>query len=972
MDHRQTLKCSYVNIQSLRNKTLEVREFINDNNLDILCVTETWLKDSDSSVVNECCPSTHTFYGRQRQEKRGGGVGAFLAGSLKHVKIIDQIRVNSFEYLQIVFKNRNEWVMMLVIYRSPSSSPDAFFQEFDILLESLDLITYKTFICGDFNFWMEDRSLYNVKKMNDLLDAHGLRNNIKDATANTGHALDMIIDDNNHNKIGNIRIDKECVLSPVHMIINFDLKYTRLRYKKKILYRDKKDFSPESFIEEIIGTITNRLNEQCQHNSNRIKSDCIDCKVEVMSAETEREYDSRCPWREKIITIVDNSPWFDGEIALLKRDKKRLENRWNRQRTEETKIDYIIVKRRYNLLLKKKKADYYKNKIDKAGTDMKKIYAVLDNLIGKTNKRPLPEGLSDQVLAGKFMEFFNSKIENIASSFSVTERLRDYNIPVISDEDKLEKFEMLTMDTLNKIICKTKKTYCLLDPVPIAEIIQAENFESYKSLTLSVINDSISSCIFPHIEKRGIIKPTLKGNLDKQELCSYRPVTNLSYMSKLIEYSLKDQLIEHLRRVRALPECQSAYRSFHSTETSITAVICDAIQMLDEKKSGILMLLDLSAAFDTVVHSLLIEDLQEIGIGGDALLLLRDYLSNRRYKVQVGNETSDEETLKRGVPQGSVLGPLLFCIYTRELEIILRRFGVKFMMYADDTQIYLSFSGIENTKRIIEEIVKTIKDWMNYKKLKLNENKTEFLFVARKDDDTGTEFRSMKINNEEINFKECVRDLGVLIDSNLTFEQQINEVVRKSGYCLRNIAHIKKYIDESSLKKLVINGVITRLDYCNSVYQALPNTRLHKLQMILNRSARLIKGLSPRDRITPALMDLHWLPIKARIKYKLCVLTYQTLLTGEPGYLKSKLIVMEPVNTVNTRRATQGFLVEPRVTSSLGFRGFKSAAPRVFNGLPLEVKGCDNVKLFKKKLKTFLFNDCYCMESKTITLQYEC
>ena len=174
------------------------------------------------------------------------------------------------------------------------------------------------------------------------------------------------------------------------------------------------------------------------------------------------------------------------------------------------------------------------------------------------------------------------------------------------------------------------------------------------------------------------------------------------------------------------------------------------------------------------------------------------------------------------------------------------------------------------------------------------------------------------------------------------------------------------------MKKLILNGVISRIDYCNSIYYGLPNMKLHRLQMIMNRSVRILEGLSPRQRITPALIRLHWLPIKARVIYKICLLAQQALLEGEPEYLNSKLEVMQPVNNINTRRANLGYLVEPRFQSNLGARAFSVAAPRLLNRLPVELRSLEDIKCFKKRLKTFLFEDCYCLETESINDDYKC
>ena len=202
---------------------------------------------------------------------------------------------------------------------------------------------------------------------------------------------------------------------------------------------------------------------------------------------------------------------------------------------------------------------------------------------------------------------------------------------------------------------------------------------------------------------------------------------------------------------------------------------------------------------------------------------------------------------------------------------------------------------------------------------------------------------------------------------------QINNIIRIANYHLRNIAFIRKYLDEDSTKKLVCNCVINRIDYCNSIYYNLPNFQLNKLQKLLNRAARLVKGVSRRDRITPVLIELHWLPIKARIKYKICVLTHQTIIMEKPEYLRNLITIRQPTegNGVDTRLNTDGRkLLEPRCNSNIGFRAYRSAAPRLYNTLPYEIRSLNSLVAFKKKLKTFLFTDCYDLMDKSITTGY--
>ena len=202
----------------------------------------------------------------------------------------------------------------------------------------------------------------------------------------------------------------------------------------------------------------------------------------------------------------------------------------------------------------------------------------------------------------------------------------------------------------------------------------------------------------------------------------------------MLEAVILDQLMKFLIDKGIMHDTQSAYRGMYSTETVMCSIVNDLTLHMDEGKCSIVLLLDASAAFDTVEHELLLEDLYNIGIRNSALELLKDYLKNRTFQVQIGKSFSRPKKLERGVPQGSVLGPVLFCIYTLELSLLLEKHDISFKLYADDTQLYFVLDDLKNVQDKIDRIMQDIKDWMNRKQLKLNEKKTECLVVGRECD----------------------------------------------------------------------------------------------------------------------------------------------------------------------------------------------------------------------------------------------
>ena len=966
MDSSQnSLSCGLVNIQSVNNKTIEVRNLINEKKFDIFCITETWLQTLNTTVIKEMTPPTHTFLHVPRAT-RGGGVGIFLHKSFSHVRTVKHITTNNFEYMSVHFKLSNNDFSFTIIYRPPSSCVEEFLEQFGDFLEKIDASTHKAVILGDFNFHMDLPNNTNTKKFNDLLESFGLANYVNPATANTGHTLDLVICNSENPLVCNITVADNCCLTSIHKLVTFTMHYSKQKLLKNITFRNKSNFSPTSFIDVATEKIGHSLETPCTHADLLSKSDCIECLVEVYHDICSSEYDVSCPLVNKTIVVVDRSPWFNGDTLRKKREVRKKERIWRRTKSDTARREYSSANFQYNTLIRETKIAYYKNKINGAGSDQTKLYRILNDLSKPPEMNRYPDGHTDQQLADKFLEVFKSKVENITLSFENHESDIPYSPPTTRSASLLSRFETITLDDLKIVIRKTKKTHCDLDPFPISLIVDSDNFSDFLKLLLIIVNSSITNRKFPSSEKIAFIIPLLKAAMSHLDFLSYRPISNLSFLSKVLENVMLIQLVTHLVNSNNWPDEQSAYKELYSTETTICSVVNDLLNIMDDGKCAILILLDLSAAFDTVVHDHLIADLCSIGVTDHALEYIKDYLSNRKYCVRIGTSTSSYALLDRGVPQGSVLGPILFNIYTIGLTKVLRALGVGFKMYADDTQFYFSITNVATTSDKLTTIMSSIKQWMSRKQLKLNIDKTQYMLIGKKHDLRNLNNTQLLVDGSPIELVDSVKDLGIKVDSCLSFSSQISNIVKQTAYHLRNIAFIRKYLDEESMKKLTYNCVISRIDYCNSIYYKLPNYQLRKLQNMLNRAARLVRGTPRRDHISPVLIDLHWLPIKARIVYKICTLAFNALRTNRPAYLRQLLVVHSPGGSAATRLHTDGHkLVEPRCLTNNGLRSFKAAAPRLFNKLPYEIRSTDTLHKFKRQLKTYLFALSYDVEDKT-------
>ena len=384
---------------------------------------------------------------------------------------------------------------------------------------------------------------------------------------------------------------------------------------------------------------------------------------------------------------------------------------------------------------------------------------------------------------------------------------------------------------------------------------------------------------------------------------------------------------------------------------------------MERQQVTALAALDLSAAFDTVDHGVLVKLLNsKFGLSGNALLWFKTYLSPRSAEVHINKSRSQPRALNFSVPQGSICGPVLYTAYASTLQEYINSSGINLLGYADDHTAYDSFSAnnLESAHIIIKNLEKTlvdINDWMNLNRLKLNPTKTEFILFGSKNQLAKCDTESLQVVNSTVEKSSVIKYLGCNMDDQLNFKEFISSKCRTISYNLLQIKQIRSYLTFESCVQLVQSLITSHLDYANSVLYGTPEVTIRRLQILQNRAAKLVLRLQHRDSSTKALKKLHWLPVRCRVNFKIACIVYKCLNDGDsPEYLKQMLQIRNSNYNIRSISTEAKTLVVPSVKrKTFASRSFAVSGPEVWNSLPVSIRNICDFKSFKRKLKTHYF-----------------
>jgi hypothetical protein len=741
---------------------------------------------------------------------------------------------------------------------------------------------------------MDEPNRSEVQKFSKITSEAGFTQHITVPTHRDGHILDLLLSRSEDNLITEWNVcDK---LMSDHFFVSCNLQRKKpqpMKLERK--FRNYKDMDMCVFIQDL----EHELADNIPSNTN-----CNDL-VAFYEESVTRVLDKHCPVNTRMCSVRPRMPWYNQTIHEARRIRRRSENKWRKSRLEVDKQIFLEKKAEVDRMINQAKSGYFKNQLFSAVS--KKQFNVLNTLLNYSSKiLPTTDSLGN--LANRFASFFIEKVkkirknldsqvsakQNVTNEVSGSEETLQEGIS-LSDVRKLVELRPVNEEEVLVLLKKLSNKCCSLDPVPTWLV--KGNPSCFVPFMTNVINVSFKSGCFPDPLKEAIVSPVIKKqNLEPNILQNYRPISNIKVLAKIVEMAAASRLTEHLNSNSLTEKFQSAYKPLHSTESALLRVKNDFIAAIDNHQAVLLVMLDLSAAFDTIDHNIFVNRLKQVfDISGTALNWFSSYLRERKNRVCISGVSSATHIMEFGFPQGSIMGPIGYSMYTHPVGKILRDNNISYHIYADDTQLYVSFDprtpgAYDAALNKLQTCIAQIKDWMLCNKLQLNQSKTEFFVASSSRSSSRFCNMTLQLGDIELTPSKSLRNLGVIFDPALNMTKQVSSIIQCVNYHLRNISRIRRHLDKDTCKLAVQSLIFSRIDYGNALLLGATEKDLTRLQRLQNRAARLIHLVGRDHHSVPLLHQLHWLPIRMRIQFKILVYVYKCRHSLAPEYLNELIL----------------------------------------------------------------------------------
>lgn len=907
------LTCFHLNIRSARNKDDELSIFLNEFafEFDVIMLTETWYTN-DFEVYRR--DGYKTFF-LNRSNKRGGGVAILMKNSLS-CDIIPQFSFLSdhIECLTLITQNH----VFAVMYRPPDSSISAFFSHIDKFLSYVNDNQLKLILGGDFNIDISKPSTMQIQLLS-AISSNGHEIATTTATRVTVHTA-TLIDFFISNIIGSSTLSGVlcCDISdhfPIYMLVR-----STLRRKSKTVFPIKTQRVTPSALDAFHCSISN-----CAWES-------------VFSAETANEaYEEfmvifkriyQQHFKETIIKRFNKTrkPWINSDCLKMIKRKKKLFKKFLKTKSMDDLAIFKQYRNKLNNILKSEKNAFLLQQFQTEHCDgSARVWKKLNTLLnrGKTSPCVTELNMNGRCIREKELaEHFSIFLKDVVKG---KPRNQNHVCSAITPNNHSIFLQPTSESEICTIYSSFKNSRARdIDNIQITPIKYV--VKVIAPVLAYVYNLSLSTGQFPKCMQNSKVILLFKGG-DKNDMSNYRPISILPVFSKGLEKIMYNRIEIFSRKHKLLCSSQYGFLKGKSTETALLAQKEIILKAFENKNTCVGVFIDFSKAFDRINHQTLLEKLELYGIRGLPLQLLNSYLEHRNQCVTIENYVSSFQKITTGVPQGSILGPLLFLFYINDIVTIDK--NPKYIIYADDTSLFFQGKDVQLLQPVINKALQSLQIWSEANSLLINSRKTKAIIFHSKGH-ACPRYISLSIGDSNIEIVDTIKTLGVFFHKNMSWDTHVNYLITSVSKCVGILAKCRHFLPVR-IKLIIYNALImSHVNYCFLVWGSTTQANTNKLHLLQKKAIRNIANAEYSAHTEPLFIRFNLLPIHKLYDYFLA-LRYKTSIHNNQSSFTDLLQLKVNIPMYNIRN--QEYWSIPFCRTEYGRQMLCYAVPHLLNKL---------------------------------------
>ena len=933
------IKLAHVNSCSIPKHLHEIEKII--RLFDILGTCETFISSNTPKTAFDI--PGYNFFHVDRFMASRGGVGVYVNSEYpaRPIKLpVDLVQP------EMIFVEVTVGVVKIavgVIYKSPLIP----YTVFAAIHENIAFITSKyqhCIILGDMNIDHLKTDSSPLRFFNSYFTEPFAFSQIVDEptriTNSSSTLIDLMLTTNSENVKVHGVVDTPGISDHCLTFMAYSLKKPKFK-PKMVTRRDFRNFDEKKFVSD--------MENAPWGNILAVDDDDIDNKVTIFENIHRDIIDKHCPFRTFRVTRPA-TPWFSENIRNLMDERDKYKNKFNQDKKPETELIFKTLRNNVSHAVRQAKIKMFNDKINTKMKDSRQFHKALKNfnVVESSCNNENNCNFDPNLLNSSFVKNNNAKVNDDLVTDEVNEILKKSVRPQFS-------FTEVSEDQVIKMVRTIKTNASGIDCISAFFLKLGIEYSVYAFTNL--INTSILYKKFPSRWKSALVKPLPKNN-SPSSVSDYRPISLLPAFSKVVEKLMAKQMIEYLKDTNYFDNLQSAYKPNHSTITALLSVTDDIYECLENSELVFLVLLDYSKAFDCANHRLIIAKLKAAGFRDDALVWISSYLKDRRQKVTTTTGESDWSEVFNGVPQGSVLGPLLFTVLVSDLRDAIKR--GRYHMYADDTQLLYSCK-CEHVNTTIRDINMDLDEISKFSKkncLRLNADKSKFIIIGSRQNLKklkNIQMDQVKIDDKVIEREYEAKNLGVTFDEELTWTRHVNLSVAKAYGKLKHGYRFKNFLNESSKLNLTETYILSQLNYGDIILQNLTVSLQDKIQKLQNRCVRFTFGLRKFDHISGFIKNKNILNMRNRRMLHSLTLMFKIKNQKAPGYLCNRIVSHEAHGYFTRHRLD---INPPFARSKIRSKSYFIYISKKFNELSAHINvDRISVNTFKKRCSNYLLSN---------------